>query len=59
MVIDDDQFQVDMLVSLLRDFGWDPVGFTNPVEALEVFRIAPSAFGTGCNGPANAADERG
>lgn len=45
MVIDDDQFQVDMLVSLLRGFGWDPVGFTNPVEALEVFRIAPSAFG--------------
>ena len=25
--------------------GWDPVGFTDPVEALKVFRAAPKAFG--------------
>ena len=44
LVIDDDQFQVDLVVTLLREFGWDAVGFTNPVAALGVFKVAPWAF---------------
>jgi PAS domain S-box-containing protein len=44
LVIDDDRFQVDLIVAILREFGWDAVGFTNPVTALGVFKVAPWAF---------------
>lgn len=45
LVIDDDKFQADLVTGLLKEFGWDAVSFNNPLEALSVFKVAPSAFG--------------
>ena len=35
---------LNLLLRWLREFGWDAVGFTNPVAALGVFKVAPWAF---------------
>ena len=45
LVIDDDKFQAQLVTRLLKEFGWDAVSFNNPLEALSVFKVAPSAFG--------------
>lgn len=45
IVVDDDPLQVEFVCEAIRRNGWDPVGFTNPAEALRVFRAAPKAFG--------------
>jgi CheY-like chemotaxis protein len=45
MVVDDDRFQADLVTGLLKEFGWDAVCFYDPLEALSVFKVAPSAFG--------------
>lgn len=45
LVIDDDKFQAELVTGLLKEFGWDAVSFNNPLEALSVFKVAPSAFG--------------
>jgi two-component system cell cycle sensor histidine kinase/response regulator CckA len=45
LVIDDDETLMNVVCEAAKRAGWDPVGFTDPVEALKVFRAAPKAFG--------------
>lgn len=45
LVVDDDVVQVEFMREAVRMAGWDPVAFTDPVEALKVFKAAPRAFG--------------
>lgn len=45
IVVDDDALQVEFVCAAIRQCGWDAVGFTDPSEALKVFRAAPKAFG--------------
>ncbi|WP_417485693.1 ATP-binding protein [Maricaulis sp.] len=45
LVVDDDKTLMNFVCEAASCAGWDPVGFTDPVEALKVFRAAPKAFG--------------
>jgi len=45
IIVDDDPVQVDLGCEAVGRAGWNPVGFTDPTEALKVFRAAPRAFG--------------
>ena len=44
MVLDDDPTLVALVVELLQGLGYAPVGFTDPVEALQVLRNDPCRF---------------
>lgn len=45
IVVDDDPEQVSFISAVLKENGWNTVEFTNPVDAMKVYRAAPRAFG--------------
>jgi len=44
MIVDDDQSLVEITEELLAALGYEPVGFTDPVRALEALRENPSNY---------------
>jgi signal transduction histidine kinase len=44
LVVDDEPGLVELAEEMLRGLGYDPVGFTDPAQALEAFRGDPDRF---------------